>query len=80
MEKDLARHIIRSVFRAERELEELLPILKPNLNAQDYEKYARGVAAAIDGINVNLLRRALSDRPELRDEIEQSLEKYDRFL
>ena len=80
MERDLGRHIVRSVFRAERELEELLQFLKQHLDAQEYVSYARGIAAAIDAINVQVLKKVLADRPELTAEIEANLKKYERFL
>jgi hypothetical protein len=60
MEQDLGRHIVRSVFRAERELEELLQFLKQNLDAQEYVSYERGIAAAIDAINVQVLKNGFS--------------------
>ena len=34
MEKDLAQHVIPTAFRAGRELEELLPLLKRSLDAE----------------------------------------------
>ena len=80
MERDLGRHVVRSVFRAERELEELLVPLKASLSDKDYKSYALAIAAAIDSINRQVLNKVLSARPELTAEIEADLQRYDRFL
>lgn len=80
MEEDLARHVVRSVFRAERELAELMSFLKPNMETEEYKGYAKGIATAIDAINVNVLQKVLHVHPQLETEIETSLKKYDRFL
>ena len=73
MELNLARHVLRTAFRAERELEELLSLLKMQLNSDEYRRYALGIAAAIDAMNVALVKPALASHPELTDEIESSL-------
>ena len=80
MEKDLARHVIRTAFRAGRELEEALHLLKQHTSGEDYGAYARKIAAAIDAINVALINPTLALYPEMKDEIEESIAKYDRFL
>ena len=80
MERDLGRHIVRSVFRAERELTDLLGVLKTSLNEEEYRSYARSVATAIDAINVHVLQKVLDGRPELTAEIEADLQRYERFL
>jgi hypothetical protein len=73
MKRELARHVIDTAFRAGRELEELLRLLKQHLSADEYQEYAMGVAAAIDAINVALLDKALRAYPDLEAEIEASL-------
>jgi hypothetical protein len=80
MQKDLARHLIRTAFRAGRELEELLPLLKQHLSAEEYARYASKIAVAMDAINIALLSPTLHSHPELRSEIEASLKEYDKFL
>lgn len=80
MERDLARHLIRTAFGTARELRILLTMLKQHLGEQEYKSYALGIAGAIDAINVALIDPTLTTYPELKDEIEASLEKYDRYL
>ena len=80
MERDLARHVVRAAFRAERELTELLPLLKQHVDAEGYADLARDIAAAVDAINVALLAKVLSAHPDMEAEIDANIRKYDRFL
>ena len=59
MELDLARHIIRTAFRAAGELGTLLLMLKQYLSEEEYQRYAKEIAAAIDAVNVALLNTPL---------------------
>jgi hypothetical protein len=80
MEKDLARHVIRTAFRTTRELSTLLGLLKQHVSEEEYRRYARGIASAIDAANVALLDPTYASHPEVREEVEASIDKYDRFL
>lgn len=80
MEKDLARHLIRTAFRTTHELQDTLSLLKQHIGASEYRECASGIAAAIDAINVALINKALATYPDLEGEIETSLARYDRFI
>lgn len=80
MEQEVARHLIRTAFRACRELEDLLGILKEHSSSEQYPDLAKGVARAIDAINVALLNKALAAHPELESEIEVRMRRYGRYL
>jgi hypothetical protein len=80
MQKDIAREVVRAVFRSGRELEKLLPILKTGCNAEEYKTYTRQVATAIDGIHVALLNKVLKHFPELEAEIEANLARTGRAM
>ena len=79
MERDLARHIIRTTFRTARELSGLL-LLKQHLDEEEYKAYARRIATAIYTIDVELIDPLYASQPGLKDEVEASLDKYERFL
>ena len=80
MDINIARHVIRTAFRSERELEELMQMLKAYCNAEEYKNYALGIAAAIDSINAALLVKIFSSYPELKKEVEVSIAKYSCYL
>ena len=65
--------VIQAAFRCGRELQALLRTLKEKCPADEYRQYATGIAAAIDVLNVQLVDRALSANPELREKIESDL-------
>jgi hypothetical protein len=73
MDKDIAREVIRAVFRSGSELEKLIGMLKDRCSPEDYKSCIRQVATAIDGIHVALLNPILSRYPELKAEIEANL-------
>ncbi len=80
MNKELARHLVRVAFRSGRELEAVLGILKEACEPDEYREYAKGIAAAIDGIHVALLNKAIAAYPELEAEIEADIRTYGRYL
>ena len=54
MDRNLARHIVRTAFRCGGKLEELLPLLKEHCDDAEYGEYRRAIAMAIFGIqNIN---------------------------
>jgi hypothetical protein len=79
MDKTTAWKAIKAAFRCGAELQALLPVLKNNCTASEYKKFAVGIAHAIDTINVQLLERALTAHPELKDKIESDLAKSGRI-
>ena len=80
MDKDVAREILRQVFRSEKELSSLLPVLKEGCSEKDYAEFARQVASAIDSINVALLNKVLARFPDLEVEIEQNLRRTGKAM
>jgi hypothetical protein len=73
MDKEVAREVIRAVFRCGDELQKLLRVLKERCSPEDYKDYARQVTMAIDDIDAALLEKVLSQFPELKGEIEANL-------
>jgi hypothetical protein len=80
MDINIARHLIRVAFRNSRELSALLPLLKTNCDPSEYTDLAMGIAAAIDGVNVALINKAVAVYPELEIEMDATIAKYDRYL
>jgi hypothetical protein len=80
MNIDVARHVIRAAFRSSRELSNLLPLLKDNLDAVEYQRYTMAIAAAIAATQLEVINTITADHPELEAEIEMQISKYDRVL
>jgi hypothetical protein len=79
MDKTAAWKMIQTAFRCGAELQGLMHGLRQELSADEYESFAVGIAAALDGINVQLIERALKAHPELKDKIEFDLAKLGRI-
>jgi len=79
MDIDLARDVVRTAFRSSSELQALLGKLKARCSLAEYQDYARGVAAAVDGIGVALINKVLAEHPELSSEIDESIAKHGQY-
>jgi hypothetical protein len=80
MDIETAREVVRAAFRSSAELQNLLKQLKPRCSADEYQAYARGVAAAVDAIGTGLISKAIAAHPQLNSEIEASIAKHGRFV
>ena len=80
MEIDVARHVVRAVFRCGRELEELLHLLKAHCEPEEYKINAHGIATAIHTMHVEVMERAFQAHPGLEQEVEASIAKFGRYL
>jgi hypothetical protein len=79
MDSKLAWHLIGVSSRVAGELQELLPLLKKQCSAEEYDGHVRAIAGAIHGVNTALIDRALAAHPELRDRIEAELAEFGRI-
>jgi len=79
MEIEVARDVVRAAFRSSSELQQLLATLKGRCRPEEYQVYARNIAAAIDAIGVSLINKTLAEHPELKSEIETSITKTGRY-
>jgi hypothetical protein len=80
MDIEIARQVVRTAFRSSAMLRDLLTQLKRQCTADEYQDYARGVAAAVDAIGVGLIAKAIAGHPELEAEIEASIPEHGRFV
>jgi hypothetical protein len=79
MNKSTAWQAIQTTFRCSAELQKLLQLLKQELSADEYRPLARGIATAIDTINVQVMEPALKAHPDLEHKIESDLAKFGRI-
>lgn len=79
MDIETAREVARAAFRSSTELQGLLVQLKQRCSPDEYQDYAREIAAVVDAIGVNLINKAIAGHPELNSEIEASIAKQGRF-
>jgi hypothetical protein len=80
MDSRLAWLLISVSFRVNRELQDLLPILKEHCSPEEYGDIAQGIARSIHPINTALIDKAVASHPKLTDQIEADLAKFGRVL
>lgn len=80
MDIDIARHVLRAAFRSARELQDLLPLLKATMPAEEYDVLARGIASAIAEIGLEVTNRALAAHPALETEVETEVQRFGKYL
>jgi hypothetical protein len=64
VERDLARHVIRTSFQSVRELRLLLAFLKQHLSEDEYRDYAKRIAGAIYAVDVALVDPTYAAPPD----------------
>jgi len=80
MDKKIAHYLVMAAFRATGDLETLLGFLKQHCRPDEYEKFALGIAGAIDAVNAGLVDKVLAQFPEIAGEIEADIAKYGKVL
>jgi hypothetical protein len=80
MDRDLASHVIRMSFRSMSEITGLLPLLKAHCTHDEYVEYRNVIAGIAAEISRELMHKIFSLYPDLEDEVDQTIKKYDRLL
>jgi hypothetical protein len=75
-----AWHLIGVSFRVNREIQDLLSILKGHCSPEEYEDIAQGIARSINAITTALIDKAIASHPELANRVEADLAKFGRVL
>ena len=77
MEKELARHVVRTAFRSASMLTKLVPLINEHCEKGEQQlKLKKALATIIADIGLDINEELFKLYPELKDEIEQSINKY----
>lgn len=79
MDIELARRMVRTAFECGAQLQDLMLPLKEQSDSEEYKRFARAIAEAIDATNMALMAPAMNEHPDLRSEIEESIKKTGRY-
>jgi len=80
MKPDIARHVLRAAFRSAAELQQVLPLLKENCTAKEYDEFRTGIATAIATVGDEVTNRILAANPGLSKEVDEEMKRYGRLL
>jgi hypothetical protein len=80
MDKELARHIVRTTFRSSAGLEELLPLLRRHCREEEARTYELAIAGAIADIHRELTTRVFLLSPNWRQKRSAAFRSMDAFF
>ena len=80
MERELARHVIEVSFHSSRLLEDLVPLLVKQCKKEEGEQFTKAIASVLAGINIELFTKIYAQYPDLKNEVDEKIQKYGRFI
>jgi hypothetical protein len=80
MDHELARHVLAVGFRSASILQELIPLLKEHCDASEYEKYVKAISAVNAEISVEIFNLIFKDHPDRKNEVNQKIDKFGKFI
>jgi hypothetical protein len=79
MDLDVARQVVRATFRSSTSLTDLLPVLKAHCPPEEYQAFARAIAAVVGEAGLQLLNRVFAEHPELEAEVDEAIARDGRY-
>lgn len=76
MDKELARHVARETLGGWKSLTDLVPLLKQNCSADEYEIYKKAIGKISGDISTEILGTVFKAYPDLEKEMESNRQKY----
>ena len=64
MDKDLARHLVRSMIKSSSEMTSLIPVLKEFCDEEEYKYYGEILAKIAATVNLEVLNKIFTVYPE----------------
>ena len=80
MDRKVSKHLCHVAFRCSREVNDVLPFAKAHCTEEEYRTILAAVANIMGTIGECILEPLLMADPELRSEIDTSIEKYGVFI
>lgn len=75
MHIELARTVARAAFRSSRELGALVPMLKQQLSADEFDIYSKAIATTIASIQIDIVNKLTAEHSGLEAEIEAAIKR-----
>lgn len=80
MEKVLAKHVVVQSFLAADKMTSLVPLLREHCGEDEYRAIAMAIARSAAGIKSEIIDLIYAQHPEIEQEIDRDMERYDRVL
>lgn len=79
MNRDLAKDLALSAFRAMRELSDWLPTLKEHCDDSEYQGYLKAIGTASASISTEIIHKVFAAYPDIEQELEAKVARYGRL-
>jgi hypothetical protein len=80
MEKELAKHVVTVGFHSLSLLEGLIPLLKEHCSDEEYQEYVKSIATVAADMSTEIFNKIFRQYPDLEKEVEQTINKYGKFI
>ncbi|MDM3870360.1 hypothetical protein QSV34_03220 [Porticoccus sp. W117] len=79
MKKDLAEFVANIAFKNSSELSKLLPLLKEQLDQDEYGYYVQAFSEALNIISIKILLKLFEEHPEIDRNIKETIQKFGKL-
>ena len=76
MDDMIAKYICGCAIRSSTDIRHVLDVAKPFCTDEEYKALLKGVATAVEGVLENVMEPILSKFPHLREQMEDSIQRY----
>ncbi len=80
MEKELARHLALTAWRSFTDLARVIPLLQRHCTDAERQTYVKAIGAAGASINEEILDRVFAAHPDLKQDLEAKIAKYQKWI
>lgn len=80
MEKELARHLALTAWKSFTDLTRVIPLLQQHCTDVERQTYVKAIGAAGAAINDEILDRVFAAYPDLKQDLETKIAKYQKWI
>jgi hypothetical protein len=80
VDRELAKHVVVAGFRSMSDITGLLPLLQKHCTADEYLAYRSAITELAGAIVAQIINPAFAGQPGLEQEVEASVNKYQKVL
>ncbi len=79
MDKKLAEYVAGVAFKSSSSLSRLIPVLKENLDENEYEEFRKAITKSVSIVGTEILFKIFNDYPEIDKCFKETIERYGRL-
>lgn len=80
MERELARHVIKTGFHSLSVLDSLIPLLREHCQPPEFDQYLKAIASISAEMSLEIFNKIFQQYPDLKGDVENQVKKYGQFI